>query len=154
MDQLPLIEKSRKMKAGALEAAGAVTSADRGDVLALVGGRDVRFPGFNRALDSRRSIGSLAKPFVYLTALEHPEQYNLESMIDDQPIELKLPGAPVWTPKNYDRQLHGPQHLYMALAHSMNLPTGRLGLSLGPAAVLKTIREAGDAGDATALNRK
>src|SRR3546814_9781512 len=31
MDQLPLIEKSRKMKAGALEAAGAVTSADRGD---------------------------------------------------------------------------------------------------------------------------
>src|SRR3546814_19816968 len=87
MDQLPLIEKSRKMKAGALEAAGAVTSADRGDVLALVGGRDVRFPGFNRALDSRRSIGSLAKPFVYLTALEHPAPYNLESLIDDQPIE-------------------------------------------------------------------
>src|SRR3546814_7971315 len=72
-------------------------------------------------------------------------------MIDDQPIELKLPGAPVWTPKNYDRQLHGPQHLYMALAHSMNLPTVRLGLSLGPAAVLKTMREAGYAGDAKAL---
>src|SRR3546814_11700226 len=72
-------------------------------------------------------------------------------MIDDQPIELKLPGAPVWTPKNYDRQLHGPQHLYMALAHSMNLPTVRLGLSLGPAAVLQTMREAGYAGDAKAL---
>src|SRR3546814_4579275 len=39
----------------------------------------------------------------------------------------------------------------MALAHSMNLPTVRLGLSLGPAAVLKTMREAGYAGDAKAL---
>ncbi|NGY06105.1 penicillin-binding protein 1B [Solimonas terrae] len=151
VEQLPEIEKSRKMKAGTLEAAGAVTSADRGEVLALVGGRDVRFPGFNRALDSRRSIGSLAKPFVYLTALEHPEQYNLETVIDDEPIELKLPGAPVWAPKNYDRQLHGPQHLYMALAQSMNLPTVRLGLSLGAPAVLKTMHEAGYDGDAKAL---
>lgn len=151
LEQLPQLEKLRKIKPGLLEGAGVITSADRGEVLALVGGRDVRFPGFNRALDSRRSIGSLAKPFVYLTALQHPEQYNLETVLDDEPIELKLPGAPVWSPKNYDRQLHGPQHLYMALAQSMNLPTVRLGLALGPPAVLRTMRDAGYDGDAKAL---
>ncbi|NKF22560.1 penicillin-binding protein 1B [Solimonas marina] len=151
VEELPEIEKQRRMKPGTLEGAGVVTSADRGEVLALVGGRDVRFPGFNRALDSRRSIGSLAKPFVYLTALEHPEQYNLETMIDDEPIELRMPGAPVWSPHNYDRKLHGPQHLYNALAHSINLPTVRLGLALGPANVLKTMRQAGYDGDAKAL---
>jgi penicillin-binding protein 1B len=149
--ELPVLEKMRRIKPGLLEGAGVVTSADRGEVLGLVGGRDVRFPGFNRALDSRRSIGSLAKPFVYLTALQHPEQYNLQTMIDDEPIELRQPGAPVWAPKNYDRKLHGPQHLYMALAQSMNLPTVRLGLALGPAAVLKTMRQAGYEGDAKPL---
>src|SRR3546814_14840118 len=121
MDQLPLVEKSRKRKAGAREAAGAVTSADRGDVLALVGGRDVRFPGFNRALDSRRSIGSLANTFVYLTALEHPEQYNIESMIDYKPIKLNMPGSTGWPPKKYARKLQDPPHLYIALAHSQHL---------------------------------
>ncbi|WP_028007582.1 penicillin-binding protein 1B [Solimonas flava] len=151
LEQLPLIEKMRKIKPGLLEAAGAITSADRGEVLALVGGRDVRFPGFNRALDSRRSIGSLAKPFVYLTALQQPDQYNLETVLEDEPIELKLPGAALWAPKNYDRQLHGPQHLYMALAQSYNLPTVRLGLALGPDAVLKTMRAAGYQGEAKAL---
>ncbi len=151
VEQLPLLEKLRKIRPGLLQGAGAITSADRGEVLALVGGREVRFPGFNRALDSRRSIGSLAKPFVYLTALQHPEQYNLETVLEDQPITLKLPGAPVWAPKNYDRQLHGPQHLYMALAQSLNLPTVRLGLALTPAAVLKTMQAAGYEGDARPL---
>ncbi|MFT4045908.1 MAG: penicillin-binding protein 1B [Solimonas sp.] len=151
LEQLPVIEKSRRIPPGMLEAAGAVTSADRGEVMALVGGRDVRFPGFNRALDSRRSIGSLAKPFVYLTALQHPDQYNLETVLEDEPIELKLPGAAVWAPKNYDHQLHGPQHLYMALAQSYNLPTVRLGLALGAPQVLKTMKAAGYEGDAKAL---
>ncbi|MGH8445373.1 MAG: penicillin-binding transpeptidase domain-containing protein, partial [Solimonas sp.] len=151
LEQLPELEKARKIKPGLLESAGAVTSADRGEVMALVGGRDVRFPGFNRALDSRRSIGSLAKPFVYLTALQHPEQYNLETVIEDEPIELKLPGAALWAPKNYDRQLHGPQHLYMALAQSYNLPSVRLGLALGPEQVLKTMKATGYEGEAKAL---
>ncbi|WP_043113666.1 penicillin-binding protein 1B [Solimonas soli] len=151
LEQLPLIEKARKIKPGLLEAAGVVTSADRGEVMALVGGRDVRFPGFNRALDSRRSIGSLAKPFVYLTALQRPDRYNLQTVLEDEPIELKLPGAALWAPRNYDRQLHGPQHLYMALAQSYNLPTVRLGLALGADAVLKTMKSAGYDGDAKAL---
>lgn len=151
VEQLPAIEKARKIKPGLLEAAGVVTSADRGEVMALVGGREVRFPGFNRALDSRRSIGSLAKPFVYLAALQRPDRYNLQTLIEDEPVEVKMRGAPVWAPKNYDKQLHGPQRLYMALAQSYNLPTVRLGLDLGPAEVLKTMKAAGYEGEAKPL---
>lgn len=151
LEVLPQLETARKLKSGVLQSAGVITSADRGEVLALVGGRDVRFPGFNRALDSRRSIGSLAKPFVYLTALQQPDRYNLMSLIDDEPVSVKLPGAALWAPKNYDRQLHGPQRLYMALAQSYNLPTVRIGLSVGADAVLRTMRAAGYDGEAKAL---
>ena len=46
-----------------------VTSVGTAEVLALIGDQAPHTEGFNRALDSRRSIGSLMKPFVYLTAL-------------------------------------------------------------------------------------
>ncbi|HEY1077899.1 MAG TPA: penicillin-binding protein 1B, partial [Fontimonas sp.] len=148
---LPELEQNRKMKPGTLEAAGVVTSAEGGEVLGMVGGRDVRYSGFNRALDSRRPIGSLIKPFVYLTALERPNEFGLATMLPDEPIELKMPNRSIWKPRNYDKQLHGPQPLYRALAQSLNLPTVHLGLRVGPEQVLSTLRRAGYAGDAQAL---
>ncbi|HWU68375.1 MAG TPA: penicillin-binding protein 1B [Stenotrophobium sp.] len=150
-EQLPVIEKRHRMKPDTLEAAGVVVSADGGDVLALVGGRDAHYAGFNRALDSRRSIGSLAKPFVYLTALEQPQRFNLQTILPDEPQDIPLPNHTVWSPKNYDRQLHGPMPLYMALAHSENLPTVYLGMQLGAQNVLDTMHAAGYDGDAIAV---
>lgn len=151
VEGLPQLEKNRRMKAGTLEAAGVVTSAEGGEVLALVAGRDVRFPGFNRALDAQRPIGSLAKPFVYLSALQRPQDYSLHSFVPDEPISLKMPHGAVWSPKNYDRQLHGPQPLYVALAQSYNLPTVHLGLAVGAETVMKTMRAAGYQGKTRAL---
>lgn len=140
---LPDLEKSRRLPADTLQAAGVVTSVEGGEVLAMVGDRNTRFPGFNRALDSKRPIGSLAKPFVYLTALEQPERYNLQSILQDAAIDLKMPNGQHWAPKNYDRQLHGAVPLYAALAKSYNLPTIQLGLDVGVERVHDTIEAAG-----------
>jgi penicillin-binding protein 1B len=148
---LPQIEKARKIKPDTLQAAGVITSVDGGEVLAVVGGRDVRFPGFNRALDAQRSIGSLAKPFVYLTALMRPEQFSLHSILPDEEVALSMPHGPVWTPQNYDKQLHGPQPLYVALAQSYNLPTVHVGLQVGERAVRDTMRAAGYTGQTPPL---
>ena len=52
-----------------------MTSPQTGEVIAIVGGRQASFDGFNRALDARRPIGSLAKPMVYLAALETGQYY-------------------------------------------------------------------------------
>lgn len=145
------LETARKMDSGSLESAGVITNVNSGDILAMVGSRKTRFAGFNRALDSKRSIGSLVKPFVYLTALEQPARYNLHTLLEDQPIELVLPTRQVWSPKNYDHKLHGPQPLYAALMRSYNLPTVRVGLDLGEASVLDTLKRAGYTGDATPL---
>lgn len=128
---LPTLEKSRKLPEGSLEGAGVVTSAEGGEVQAVVGGRDIRFAGFNRALDSKRQIGSLAKPFVFLAALMEPERYRLNSLLADEPITVKMPGSKSWSPSNYDKRLHGNVPLYVALAQSYNLPTVRLGMDVG-----------------------
>lgn len=143
VDDLPALEKARKMPAGTLEGAGVVTSVEGGEVQAVVGGRDIRFAGFNRALDSKRQIGSLAKPFVYLAALMEPERYSVNTLLVDEPITVKMPGSKSWSPANYDRKLHGSMPLYVALAQSYNLPTVRLGLDLGVSKVQQAFAGAG-----------
>ncbi len=143
LDGLPALEKARKLKEGTLEGAGVITSVEDGKVVALVGGRDVRYPGFNRALDARRPIGSLAKPFVYLAALMQPERYNLGTILQDEPVDLESPPGTRWTPKNYDKEAHGPVPLFMALAQSYNLATVHLGLEVGINNVREIFRAAG-----------
>ncbi|TJY62141.1 penicillin-binding protein 1B [Sinimarinibacterium sp. CAU 1509] len=151
VETLPELERARKIPGGTLQAAAVVVSAEGGEVLALVGGREVRYSGFNRALDTQRPIGSLVKPFVYLTALSQPDRYTLVTPLADEAIELRLPNGQIWKPNNYDRKLHGPQPLYMALTESMNLPTVRLGLDIGLETVMRTLHAAGYSGDAPAL---
>ena len=128
---------------GTLETAAVITAAESGEVLALAGGRDPRFAGFNRALDARRQVGSLIKPAVYLTALEQPERFTLATLLDDSPLTYTARNGDVWEPGNYDKLSHGDVPLYLALAHSYNISTARLGLQLGVDKVVATLRRLG-----------
>lgn len=142
--RLSLIDKSEDKR---LEGAVVVTDSQNGEVLALVGGRDPSYPGFNRALDARRPIGSLMKPAVYLTALADPQhRYTLITPLDDSPLVWEEPGREPWAPENYDKTYHGEVPLRSALANSYNIPTARLGLELGVDKVLEQATELG-AGD-------
>ena len=140
--RLERIEKERKLPASTLEGAIVVASPQGGEVLAVVGGREARFQGFNRALDAVRPIGSLVKPAVYLTALGMPERYSLVTPIEDAPITVRVPGGP-WSPENYDKQSHGTVTLETALAQSYNLATVRIGLDVGLDRVAATLRALG-----------
>lgn len=128
---------------GELESAMVVTRFDSGEVAALVGGRRVRYAGFNRALDARRPAGSLFKPAVYLTALERPRQYTLATPIQDTPVKVSGPGGQEWEPSNFDHKVHGDVLLYSALANSYNLATARLGMDLGLDAVVDMLHRLG-----------
>ncbi len=142
-EQLPILEKRQKLPSGRLEGATVVTSIEGGEVLAVAGGRDSSFAGFNRALDALRPIGSLVKPAVYLTALSQPERYTLATLLDDGPLTLKMADGKVWEPNNYDKTYHGAIPLYSALAHSYNLSTARLGLAVGVPQVIRTLQRMG-----------
>lgn len=140
--RLTHLEKQQGLPAGAVQGAVVVTRSQDGEVVALVGGRDPRAAGFNRALDAIRPIGSLIKPAIYLTALSHPTDYTLVTPLEDRPLRLQSNGKD-WTPENLDRQFHGTVPLYLALAHSYNLATVHLGLAVGVPQVLKTVKHLG-----------
>ncbi len=126
-----------------VESAVVVSNPETGEVLALLGSRQPRYAGFNRALDAVRPIGSLIKPAVYLTALEQPSQYTLTHYLQDETFSVKSRNGQVWTPQNYDRKEHGTVFLYQGLAQSYNLSTAKLGLEMGVPRVLNTVRRLG-----------
>jgi penicillin-binding protein 1B len=129
--ELDRLDKLRKQKADQkLEGVVVVTAPQNGEVIAMVGGRQASFDGFNRALDAKRSIGSLVKPVIYLAAVESG-RYTAASIIEDGPVEVKLSNNKVWTPQNISEEYYGQVPLVRALAQSMNLATVRLGLEVG-----------------------
>ena len=139
-NNLALLEKNPKSRQ--LETAAIMTRRSTGEIAAMSGSRHPETTGFNRALDALRQIGSLFKPVVYLTALEHSDRYTLTTPLQDTPIEIKTPGS-VWEPKNYDGKIHGTIPLFSALAHSYNLATVRLGMDLGLSKTAQTLRDLG-----------
>jgi penicillin-binding protein 1B len=141
--RLEQIEKARKIPANTLEGAVVVSSTEHGEVLALVGGRQARYAGYNRAIDAQRQIGSLAKPIVFLTALEDYTRFTLLTPLDDSPLVWNQRGAAEWKPLNYDHKFHGNVPLQAALANSYNVCTARLGIELGIDTILDKLPKYG-----------
>ena len=139
---LKRLDAARRVRGASLEGAVIVAEPNSGDVVAVVGGREVGTDGFNRALDARRPIGSLVKPAVYLAALESG-RYNAATLIEDAPIELKLGDGSIWAPQNFEHQTNGRVPMARALAESLNLATVRLGLDIGLPRVAETLHQLG-----------
>jgi len=133
-----------------LQTAIVVSDRATGEVQAIVGGIDSRPGTFNRALDARRPIGSLAKAAVYLSALESGD-YTLGSILDDSRFELKLPNGDIWKPENFNRKVRGNVLLIDALAYSLNLPAARVAMDTGLDKVVDTFHKLGIESDITAL---
>ncbi|WP_431854379.1 transglycosylase domain-containing protein [Azospirillum sp.] len=95
---------------------------DRGEVLAMVGGRDAaaRRDHFNRALQARRQPGSAFKLFVFLAALERG--LTPDSVVDGSP----LPFADGRSIRNFDDAYPKQLTLRQALARSVNTASARL----------------------------
>ena len=136
------LEKTRRMDKDQLNGAMLVSSVQGGEVLAVVGGRDARFAGYNRALNASRQIGSLIKPAVYLAALESGE-YTLASPIDGGPVTVRLSKTKTWKPKNYSGKDLGMVPFEQGLVNSLNTPTVRIGITIGLDQVIKTIQNLG-----------
>ncbi len=138
---MPAVEKRvKKPSAHPLQVAAIAVDIQTAEVLALTGGRDYRSTQFNRAIDSRRQIGSIVKPFVFLPALRDSSPI---APVSDDPFEWKT-GKQVWKPKNYEGKSYpGNVPLFFALAHSLNIPTARIGQQVGLETVIDALRNAG-----------
>jgi penicillin-binding protein 1A len=101
-----------------------------GAVLAIVGGRNADESKFNRALQGRRQIGSVFKPFVYLAAFD--AGIRPSTLISDGPIARgEIKGAGNWRPQNSDGSFGGMQPASYGLIRSRNTMSVRLGNRAG-----------------------
>ena len=116
---------------------GALVAMDPdGAIKALVGGRNYADSQFNRAVAAKRQPGSAFKPFVYLAAIERG--LTPATVREDAPINVRG-----WQPENYSHQYFGPVTLTKALSLSLNTVAVRLGVEVGPKAVIKTAQRLG-----------
>ena len=120
-----------------LEGAAMVVDISSGEIKAVVGSSNPSKFGFNRSINAIRPIGSLVKPFIYLTALNKYDEYNLTSILDDSKLSIES-GGEIWEPKNFDKEFHGEIPLHVALWQSYNIASARLGMELGYDAVQET----------------
>ncbi|MGQ0815297.1 MAG: transglycosylase domain-containing protein [Gemmatimonadota bacterium] len=127
-----------------LQGAVVVKEIDTGDIIALVGGRDIRHSRFNRAILAKRQAGSAFKPFVYGAAIE--SGYVASQPIMDSPVQLVSNGRN-WEPRNYDGDYYGLLSLRNALAYSRNIPSVRLAAAVGDNEIERVARSAGIRGD-------
>ncbi|MBC7419598.1 MAG: transglycosylase domain-containing protein [Bdellovibrio sp.] len=115
---------------------GLVVSSENstGLVNVFVGGQSYRQTQFNRALNGHRQIGSLIKPFVYLTALTYGfdgRSVDPQTKIMDEKFVWKYDNNKTWSPTNYEKKFNGEIPLYFALKESLNSPTAQVAQKVG-----------------------
>lgn len=136
------LENSNK-KIKDLQSAIVVAEYATGKVRAVVGGVQTQYAGFNRALQTKRQIGSLVKPSIYAIALAQPNLFRLNTPVNNQPITITIKGSPPWSPRNYDRRFSGSVMLMDALVRSLNIPTVNIGMKVGLKKVIEKQKEMG-----------
>lgn len=125
-----------------IQGAAVVVENRTGAVLAVIGGRDANESRFNRATQARRQIGSLFKPFVYLSAFDRG--LRPDTSISDGPIESgEIKGGGTWRPQNSDGKFGGMQPVSYGLIRSRNTMSVRVGNHAGIPRVKEVSRMAG-----------
>jgi penicillin-binding protein 1B len=117
-----------------------------GEVKAVVGGRNYGLSQLNHVLRQRQP-GSIFKPFVYAAALNTgveggPQVLTASTTVMDEPTTFYYDNQE-YSPKNFDKKFIGPVTLRYALAHSLNVPTVKVGEMTGFDAVVAMANRAG-----------
>lgn len=113
-----------------IEIAGIVMDPKSGRILALSGGADYNKSEFNRAISSKRQIGSTIKPFLYYSALENG--FTPSTTFTSERTTFSFSGGKTYSPKNFnDKYADGPISLASAISYSDNVYAVKTHLFLG-----------------------
>lgn len=140
-DRIKTLEKSAKTSN--LEGSVIVANYHTGEIKALVEGKNPNYAGFNRAINAKRPIGSLIKPFILATALENGNEYTLATHLEDKPLTLKDDDGNTWSPLNYDKKYRQSANILDSLAYSYNIPMVNLGMQIGLENISDTLTRSG-----------
>ena len=113
-----------------LQTASVVMDPNTGGIMALVGGRDYNKSTYNRAIDSKRQVGSTMKPYLYYSALENG--FTAGTTFKSEKTTFSLSNSKTYAPSNYN-DIYGNKPISMtaAVAYSDNIYAVKTHLFLG-----------------------
>ena len=135
-------EQAEKARPKYVQAACVIIDNATGALLAVVGGRDSRESPLNRAVQSRRQVGSIFKPIVYSTFFERGGSPQT-GVSDDRIQPGEIAGARRWFPGNADGRFTGVHPAGWGLLKSRNTMSVRVGNRAGLDHVINTALMAG-----------
>ncbi len=133
-----------------VETAAIMMNPNTGGVMALIGGNDYSKSQFNRAINSKRQVGSTMKPFLYYTALE--SGFTASSSFTSEKTTFTFSGDKKYSPKNYnDNYAEGPISMAAAISYSDNIYAVKTHLFLGENMLVNTAKRVGITSDLTPI---
>lgn len=125
-----------------IETSAIMMDPNTGGVLALIGGNNYNKSQFNRALNSKRQVGSTMKPFLYYSALE--QGFTSSSSFTSEKTTFTFSGGKKYSPKNYnDNYAKGPISMGAAISYSDNIYAVKTHLFLGENTLINTAQRLG-----------
>ncbi len=123
--------------------AALITNPKNGDILAMVGSHDYYDPNGGKVniATSLRQPGSSIKAVMYSAALS--KGFTAATILDDSPVTYYSPGAPIYSPVNYDSRFHGKVSLRIAFANSFNVPAVKTLNQIGVTAMVDMAKKMG-----------
>ena len=119
-----------------------VMNPNNGEIIALAGGKDYSKSQFNRAVQSKRQVGSTMKPILYYSALENG--LTASTTFLSKPTTFSLDNGLTYSPSNYgDIYPNDKITMALAIAYSDNIYAIKTHLFLGEDSLVKYAKKMG-----------
>lgn len=133
MDAQNALEKSMKetlKEKEKVQSSGVMIDPTNGNIIALIGGKSYSESQFNRAIKSKRQVGSTMKPFLYYAALENG--FTSSTSFTSEETTFVFSNQDSYSPKNAN-EVYGnkPISLAAAIAYSENVYAIKTHMFLG-----------------------
>ena len=131
------LEKKEEMQVSSI-----MMDPNNGEIIALAGGKDYSKSQFNRAVQSKRQVGSTMKPLLYYAALENG--LTASTTFLSKPTTFSLDSGLTYSPSNYGN-IYPNDNITMALAiiYSDNIYSVKTHLFLGEKTLIDYSRKMG-----------
>ena len=125
-----------------LQVSSVIINPTTGAVISLVGGNNYSKSQYNRALQSKRQVGSTMKPFLYYAALDNG--FTSASTFLSEETTFNFSNNQKYTPSNYNNiYAHKDISMAAAIAYSDNIYAVKTHLFLGEDTLVKIANTCG-----------
>ena len=125
-----------------LQVASVMMTPKNGEVIALIGGTNYTNSQYNRAIKSKRQVGSTLKPFLYYSALENG--FTASTTFTSEKTTFVFSNNQTYSPANYnDNYANKDISMAAALAYSDNIYAVKTHIFLGESTLVDTLKRVG-----------